>query len=627
WQRAPHVTGVVNPFTAQAQIEESVAQLQGAKTQLDQAKKQLGDGQAKLDAAKKQVETASAQRAQLSAANPGDPRIPALTQQVEQGTAQIDQGSATLRTATAQYTAGKRHYDDGAAIKKAAGDTRMVSQGGRYAIVAMQFDDNPQSLSTADKEQIPDAAAAGLAAAGITPHYSQELTQSLDLVGPGEIVGLLFAVLVLVVVLGSLVAAGLPLLVALVGVGVGLAGAMALTSVVELNQTTPALALMLGLAVGIDYALFIVNRHRTHLLQGQPVVEAAARAVATAGSAVTFAGATVVIALAALVVSGIPLLGQMGLVAAATVLITVLVAVTMSPAVLRWMGTRVISKRTWRKHGYATPGDPSTRAAHDPSGGAEEKHGGAYVRAVTRRPLWTVLGVVIALGIIAIPAADMRLGLPDGGNEPAGSPAYATYALVGQEFGAGENGPIIAAATLPSTPTPRTDADVLHEQAVIATEFAAVDGVASVQPFGVSTDKTMLAFQIVPTTGPSATQTIDTLDRVQGSADAMAGKEDIQVGLTGQTVANIEISQRLSDALPVYLLVVVGLSLIILMIVFRSLLVPLIATLGFLLSVAAAFGAAVAVYQWGWLGSIFGVSHPGPLLSFMPTIVIGVLFG
>jgi RND superfamily putative drug exporter len=221
----------------------------------------------------------------------------------------------------------------------------------------------------------------------------------------------------------------------------------------------------------------------------------------------------------------------------------------------------------------------------------------------------------------------MRLGLPDGGSEPTGSSAHTAYSTIADEFGPGMNGPVVAVATLPAGDAPRTDAEVLHEQAVVVDQLSRVDGVSSVVPFGVSEDRTTLAFQVVPSTGPAEEQTRATLEGIQSAAGVLERHDGIAVGLTGQTVANIEISDRLAAALPTYLLVVVGLSLLILTVVFRSVVVPLVATGGFLLSVAAAFGLTVAVHQWGWLGGLFGVTQPGPLLSFMPIMLIGVLFG
>jgi len=382
---------------------------------------------------------------------------------------------------------------------------------------------------------------------------------------------------------------------------------------------------MLGLAVGIDYALFIVNRHRGNILRGEDLHESIARSVATAGSAVVFAGTTVVIALAALVLSGISILAQMGLVAAATVAVTVVVAVTVSPAVLALMKHRVVSGRGWRAAGFAVPGDPASRPRT--SEDREEEHGGWYVGLVTRHPWLTVLAVVGVLGAAAIPVSQIQLGLPDGGSEATGTSAHTAYTTIADEFGPGVNGPIIAVATLPEQAAARVDADVLDAQARIATDLMDVEGVSSVLPFGVSADNNTLAFQVVPTTGPADPATVETVQAIHFSADTYARHTGTDIGLTGQTIANIEISERLAAALPAYLLVVVGLSLVILMLVFRSVVVPIVATAGFLLSVGAAFGLTVAVHQWGWLGGVLGVNQPGPLLSFMPIILIGVLFG
>ncbi|WP_299444671.1 MMPL family transporter [uncultured Phycicoccus sp.] len=625
WGSVPHVERVVDPFEAQRQIDESADTLAATKQQLADGRAQLEDGRQQLAEAEQQLTAGEAFLAAARAEDPDDPSLPSLQAQVDDGRRQLDAGGERLAASERELRAGEAQYQAGAALAAASAGTRLVSEDGRHAVVQVQFDDDAQSIPVEDRALIAERGDAILDAAGVTASYSVEITQDIALVGPGEILGLSVAVLVLVAVLGSLVAAGLPLLVALLGVGVGLGGAMAFTSVVELNTTTPALALMIGLAVGIDYALFVVNRHRVSVLGGMPLRESIARSVATAGSAVTFAGATVVIALAALVLSGIPILAQMGVVAAVTVAVTVVVALTISPAVLRLMGPRVVSRRGWHRAGFATPGDPTTRAGSPAA--PEEEHGGWYVARVTRHPWLTLLGVVAVVAISALPVRAMNLGLPDGGSEPRGSSAYTAYTTIADEFGPGMNGPIVAVATLPPRDAPRTDSEVLRAQADVASTFADLDPVASVVPFGESTDRATLAFQIVPASGPADETTRATLAAVESAAGVLERRSGIEVGLTGQTVANIEISDRLAAALPGYLAVVVGMSLLILLAVFRSLVVPLVATGGFLLSVAAAFGATVAVHQWGWLGQLFGVTQPGPLLSFMPIILIGVLFG
>ena len=501
WGEVPHVTRVINPFEAQDEIDGSQTRLAEARAQLEAGQQGIDAGRAELTAGEQQLAGGEAILAQLEATTPDDPSIPGLRAQLAQGREQLEAGRADLEKGVAELAAGKAAYDDGAAISRATEGTRLVSEDGRYAVAQVQFDTDAQGVPVEDRAMIPDTAADALEAAGVTADYSVEITQDTALVGPGEIIGLTVALLVLVAVLGSLIAAGLPLLVALLGVGVGLGGAIAFTAVTELNQMTPALALMLGLAVGIDYALFIVTRHRASLLHGQGLVESIARAVGTAGSAVVFAGLTVVIALAALVLSGLPILAEMGLVAAFTVAVTVLVAVTVSPALLRLMGTRVISRRGWRAAGFATPGDPTSRVVPDDD--RDEEHGGWYVRLVTMRPWLTVLAVVGVLGVLAIPATQIQLGLPDGGREPTGTTAHTTYTTVGEQFGPGINGPIVAVTTLPEDQRPTDEAELVNAQATIATRLKEIEGVRSVVPFGVSPDRATLAFQVVPTTGPA----------------------------------------------------------------------------------------------------------------------------
>ena len=316
----------------------------------------------------------------------------------------------------------------------------------------------------------------------------------------------------------------------------------------------------------------------------------------------------------------------MGLVAAATVAVTVAVAVTVSPAVLSLMKTRVVSKRGWRAHGFTVPGDLTTRTVTGEE--REEEHGAWYVGLVTRRPWLTVLAVVAVLGVAAIPVSQIQLGpgrrrQRGHGHERAHGLHDHRRRVRARRQRADHRGRHPPRAGDAPAPTPRCS----NAQARIATDLMSVDGVTSVLPFGVSADKSTLAFQVVPATGPADPATVDTVRAIHFSADTYARHTGTEIGLTGSTVANIEISERLGAALPPYLLVVVGLSLVILMLVFRSLVVPVVATGGFLLSVGAAFGITVAVHQWGWLGSWLGVNQPGPLLSFMPIIVIGVLFG
>ncbi|MFN8193269.1 MAG: efflux RND transporter permease subunit [Nocardioidaceae bacterium] len=632
WRALPHVKSAQDPFEAQRSLDQGGVRLEAAKARLDRAQAKVDQGRDRLDAAQAQLAFGRRMLASMVAADPQDPQAPALRARLDSGAARLAKAERRLGAGEAQLAEGWAQYDAGVTQRTMLDGFRFVTEDGRYAVAQIQFDTNTQSLPSEVRERIPEIGDE-LADAGVHVDYSVEITQDVSVVGPGEIAGLILAAIVLVVMLGTLVAAGLPVTVALVGVGVGLGGAMTATLFFRMNTMAPSLALMLGLAVGIDYSLFIVNRHRTRLLHGTDVAESVGRAIGTAGNAVIFAASTVIIALAALVVSGIPILAQLGLVAAATVAVTVVVAITLTPAALGLMGTRVASRRAWRAAGFGVPGDTSTWQQPEvpvPSDHEhedqedEEEHGGWYLSLVTRRPWATVIGVVLTAALLSLPALDLRLGLADGNSEPEGSTAYATYSTVAREFGPGVNGPVVAVVTLPDGSTSRDAADARVE---IGRRLADLEGVRSVVPFGESKDHSTLAFQLVLTTGPSEESTVDTVQWIKDRSRMIGDVTGTRIEVTGQTVANIEISQRLAGVLPLYLALVVGLSLVILMVVFRSVIVPLVATGGFLLSVAVSFGATVAVYQWGWLGSLFAVSHPGAILSFMPILLIGVLFG
>ncbi|MEV1026377.1 MMPL family transporter [Streptomyces sp. NPDC050264] len=425
--------------------------------------------------------------------------------------------------------------------------------------------------------------------------------------GSAELIGIAISAVVLLVTFGSLVAAGMPLLTAIIGVGIGVSGIAALGSVLNLSSTTSTLATMIGLAVGIDYALFIVSRFRAEIAEGREGEEAAGRAVGTAGSAVVFAGLTVVVALAGLSVVNIPILTKMGMAAAATVAISVLIALTMIPALLGFAGKKVLRRKD-RKAAVPAQG----AAAGKPNLGTR------WSRFVMRRPLTVLLVAVLGLGAIAVPATSLELGLPDEGTSAPDSTQRKAYDMLSESFGAGFNGPLMvtvdgkgAAAAAKS----------------VGASLTKVDGVAAVAPAQVNEAGDTAIMSVVPTTGPSDHQTEELVKTIRSEAKAWEADTDSDVLVTGQTAMTIDFSQTLNNALVPYLLLVVGLAFLLLMLVFRSILVPLKAALGFLLSVAAALGAVVAVFQWGWLADIVGVDQPGPIMSMMPIFMIGVVFG
>jgi RND superfamily putative drug exporter len=630
WSRLDGVREVRDPFVVEGQLKAAADQTKQARQELDQGRAQLQDGEKKLEAERAKLDAAQqqldAQGAQLPPGVPAPAQLAAAQQQLEDGRAQLEAQAKKLEASKQELEAGERELAVGERQVARSEGLHLVSTDGTVGLTQIQFEGNAQEIPSATKDELQQIGKT-LAPEGVRADFSAEIVQDVSsVIGPGEITGMVIAGIVLLVVLGTLIAAGLPLVMSLIGVAVGIGGTLAMSRFVDMNSVTPALALMLGLAVGIDYALFIISRHRNQLLTGMSREESIPRATGTAGTAVLFAGSTVIVALAALTVTGVPFLGVMGLAAAFTVLVAVLVAITLTPAVLEVAKHRIIPRRVWRRNGFTDRGEPLAGEAHlvEGDGEAAARARSGWAGRVTRHRWIFALASIVLLGVIAIPAASLRLGLPDGGSEAPGSTAYRTYSLTAEHFGAGANGPIIGVATLPAG----LDESGAQERSLdVADRLATVDGVTAVVPFGMSDDRRTAAFQIVPADGPAEESTVATVEALRDSATAIAGATGAAVQFTGQTVANIDISQILSDSLPLYLAIVVGLSLVILVLIFRSLIVPLIATGGFLLSLAASFGAVVAVYQWGWLGGLLGVNQPTAILSFLPTLLIGVLFG
>ncbi|MFJ6820240.1 MULTISPECIES: MMPL family transporter [Streptomyces] len=502
-----------------------------------------------------------------------------------------------------------------------------VSEDGRYALVQVQFEAVADEVTDAQRAAYEKV---GADADGLRVEHGGEVLNAEVEVGSTEAIGVLIAAGVLVVTFGSLVAAGMTLLNALVAVAAGMAGLFAVSSVVELTSTAPILALMLGLAVGIDYSLFITSRHRQYLTEGVDAEEAAGRAVGTAGSAVVFAGATVVIALAGLTVVNIPFLSVMGLAAAGTVAVAVLVALTLLPALLGFAGDRVLPRKQRDGRASADDGHASTddgrASAGTPVdlGKPREGFGFRWGRTVTRFRVPVLLVGILGLGVLALPAADMRLALPDAGTAAAGSATREAYDLTSEGFGPGFNGRLIAVVS-------GDDAASTAVAAKEATErIRGTKDVLAVAPPLLNKQGTTALLTVIPKAGPTdeATEAVvhAVRDRVADIGD-FAGAEGADVALSGTTAVGIDVSEKVSDAMLVYLLLVVGLSILLLMLVFRSFLVPLKAALGFLLTIGATFGITVAIFQQGHLAGLLGVDSPGPLVSFLPILLIGILFG
>ncbi|MFB4197296.1 MMPL family transporter [Streptomyces carpaticus] len=476
-----------------------------------------------------------------------------------------------------------------------------VSPDGRYALIQLQFDRGADEITDAQRSAYE---AVGAGVDDLRVEHGGEIMGGEVEVGSTEALGVLVAAVVLVITFGSLVAAGMTLLNALIGVAIGMAGLYSLTSVVDLTSTAPILALMLGLAVGIDYSLFITSRYRQYLADGVDPEEAAGRATGTAGSAVVFAGATVVIALAGLSVVGIPFLTLMGLAAAGTVAIAVLVALTLLPAFLSFAGPKILPRKQRATGGEA----PAT-----------EGFGFTWGRLVTGKLRLPVL-ILAAAGLLALtlPAQNMRLALPDAGTAAEGSPAREAYDLTAEGFGEGFNGRLIAVV---NGADPQSTGAAVEEAAAV---IMATDGILAVTPPQFNAEGTTALLAVIPEAGPTATATEDAVHAIR---DQVGGIQGADIALTGVTALGIDVSEKLADAMPVYLILVVGLSILLLMLVFRSVLVPLKAALGFLLTVGATFGITVAIFQEGHLAELVGVDVPGPLVSFLPILLIGILFG
>lgn len=512
-----------------------------------------------------------------------------------------------------------------------------------------------------------------------------------EIVGVGEIVGVLIALVVLFMTLGSLISAGMPIITALTAVGISATGLFSLSELIDVNTTTPALAIMLGLAVGIDYSLFIINRYRSLLLEGYDYRTSASRAIATAGNAVLFAAATVIIALSALAVVQIPFITTMGLAASATVAVAALIAITLVPAMLGIAGKRIFRGKT-RAAIEAAQKRGVKHDEHAPHTSRWWKWG----NFITKYPYAVIAVCVAVIAVVAYPIKDMQLGLPTDEYAAVGSTERRAYELLSEGFGAGFSGPLLLVVEdMPKT----SDADrqAIREQAMtefnsqvakqeasaqadlqtqsaqittpeayvafqqqiaamqaegeqqkqaalkqiekqveqyapyykyqlIAERLGDIDGIKEAVPAATAENGTVGVIQVIPETGPSDNETVDLVAtlREADTQSEVLNHDGGHYGVTGSTAMQIDINKKLSDALPIYLTVVVGLSLILLIIAFRSILVPIKATLGFLLSVAAMFGALVAVFQWGW----FGIAEaPGPIVSMLPIIGIGILFG
>lgn len=483
-----------------------------------------------------------------------------------------------------------------------------LSEDGRVGIIGFNFDvetvtDVKVATQDAVKRSMETARDSGL----IVEANGAGMTSMAPPGGASELIGIGIALLVLILTFGSLVGAGLPIITAMWGVALGMTTITAMTAFMDIGSSTPMLATMIGLAVGIDYALFILARYRSELEHTDDRAEAVGLAVGTAGSAVVFAGLTVLIALSALAVVRIPFLTAMGLAAAGTVLIAVLVALTLLPAILGLLKSKAFGGRV-RKY------NPKRDEA-----GKVLNNGVRWARLLGRRPVAVVLLVVVGLSALAIPLKDLHLAFPTDSTSPTDTTQRKASDLISEAFGPGREAPMLIVAD--GRDLAEGDRSAAYDE--IVAWAAGQDGVKNAQTVIVNEPGTGAQIMVTPTTGPDDTKTEGLLADLRGGQAGIEEQTGATTGVTGLTAITTDVSERLSGALPVYLAVVIGLAFLLLMVVFRSILVPLTATLGFLLSVLATLGATVAVFQEG----AFGIMEGQPIVSFMPIFLIGVVFG
>ncbi|NLE98432.1 MAG: MMPL family transporter [Propionibacterium sp.] len=423
-----------------------------------------------------------------------------------------------------------------------------------------------------------------------------------------EVFGVVLSFIVLIVMLGSVLAAVVPIVTALLGVGLAMALMLGATSIMEINSVTPILAVMLGLAVGIDYALFIFARHRDQLRAGMDAEESMGLSIGTAGTAVVFAGATNAIALTGLAVARIPFMTVMGIFASIAVAFAVAIALTLLPAFGGMLGERMRPKP--RKEKAQAEGKAPRKGLFR-----------WWVGVTTSRPIATIVAVVVVLGTLTIPAANLTLSLPNAGQGAEDRSSRIAYDLTAEHFGPGYNAPLVITAGIIGSDDPLGLVDELVD------EVEAVEGVDRVVMAVPNQNADTALIQLVPTTGSDDPATVDTVETLRDITDGWAESRGIQADVTGFTAVQLDVTQRLGEAIIPFGLLVVGLSLVLLAAVFRSVWVPVKTAVGFLLSVGASFGITQLVFNEGWFKEIINLEKPEAIISFLPILLMGILFG
>ena len=500
------------------------------------------------------------------------------------------------------------------ATEAAVKATSPISENEQVARATITFT-STTDIPTATAGTILDEVEATNGTNGVTVGASGQVLAFAGQEPPsGELIGILVAIVILLIAFGSVVAAGLPIVTAVFGLGAGLALVTFTANFFSVATFAPTLAAMIGLGVGIDYALFILNRFRQAVMAGHDPKDAAYESVNTAGRAVQFAGTTVIIALLGLFVLGIGFFNGLALAASLTVAMVMLSAVWFLPALLSLLGDKALAIRM--------PWARKTKAWH-PEGGKWAHYG----HVLQKRPWFYTLAAALLVMVMAIPYFSIRLGFPDDSGQPVGSPARIAYDLTAEGFGPGSNGPFFVAVQLPYA----LDEDSLRGLIQDLNETPGVDRTIpneAMVPISVTANQTIAAIQVIPETSPQDPATDELLQRLRTETIPRAEEgTTMRAYVGGSTAVTTDFTTVLSEALPVFLAVVIGLGFIALTILFRSLIVPLIGAVTSLLSLGAALGVTTAVFQWGWGASLLGVTSTGPILPFLPIMVFAILFG
>lgn len=523
--------------------------------------------------------------------------------------AQADEGGVTAHVVVeAQDAAAQLAPVEAAleALPRVLGTTSNISPDGAIALVRVQYP-AIEHLDASDLDNLKDAVADLRDESSLTLETGGDLFFAFEEAptGLGEVAGIVVAMIVLLIAFGSFVAMGLPIAMALFGLVIGVTSMKLVTYLIDIPMWAPQLAAMVGLGVGIDYALFLVTRHREHLALGMPVAEAAGRALATAGQAVIFAGGTVVVAILGLLVAGIPFVTGGGVAISAMVLVMVLASVTLLPALLGLAGLRINGRR---------------RTPHRPSTGWYRW--GAHV---TRNATAYLVGGAVLMIALAAPVLALDLGFPDDGTKPESRTERRAYDLIADGFGPGANGPLVIAVDI--SQGARTS-DQLSVVAPLAAAMAADPGIASVGDPTIDLTAGVATLVAQPTTSPQDVATQETVARLRSEVfptvlDGTAATAHVG----GQTATFADLGDRVQERMLRFVVAVLLLSFLLLTVLFRSVLVPLKAVVLNLLSVGAAYGVLVMVFQWGWAAGLIGVESTVPIVSFIPLFMFAILFG